>query len=256
MAIEEYLNQHLTTAFTGRKVFWHPVLGSTMDEGRKLAVAGTAEGTVVIAGRQTAGRGRLKRSWLSPEGSLSMSIIMKPPLKYLSSLIMVYSLAVVKGIETVSGIRSAIKWPNDVLIEGKKVCGILIENEIRSTEVTFSVAGIGINVDFDPDHHTAISSLATSLFRETGKRISRKEICCAVLNETEKLYLEACSGRSLRRRWQDRMETVGRHIRIRSGDTVIEGIAESVKEDGRLLLRREDGSLEHITVGDVTVLKE
>lgn len=256
ISIEKYLEKNLSTAFIGRTVYYHPVLTSTMEEARKLAAAGSTEGTVVIAGRQTEGRGRLKRSWLSPAGSLSFSVILKPPLQCLPSLIMISSLAVRGAIKSAAGIKSAIKWPNDVLINGKKVCGILIENEIRAREVTCSITGIGINVGFDPSIHTEITRLATSLSLEACKDIALEEVCCTVLNEMEKLYSMALSGVSLRGQWQDAMETIGKPIRIRSGDTVIEGTAESVGEDGALLLRRSDGTLEYITVGDVTVLKE
>jgi BirA family biotin operon repressor/biotin-[acetyl-CoA-carboxylase] ligase len=211
---------------------------------------------VVIAGMQTKGRGRLKRSWLTPQGNLSFSVILKPPLVYLPELIMISSLSVSKAIENVTGIRSSIKWPNDVLIKGKKVCGILIENEIRAHDVAYSVTGIGINVGFDPCLYPDIAHLACGLVLEAGKEITPAEVCCEVLNEMEKLYTTALSGVPLHTKWQSYMDTIGKPIRIKSGNTVTAGTAEAVGEDGTLLLRLLNGELEHIAVGDVTVIKE
>ena len=254
--IKKYLEQNLSTRFIGRSVHYHSVLPSTMDEARKLALAGSAEGTVVIAGIQTQGRGRLKRSWLSPEGTLSFSVILKPPFSCLPSLIMISSLAVRNTIESVTGIQCSIKWPNDVLIDSKKVCGILIENEIRAHEVAYSIIGTGINVGFNHTLPPDIMKLATSLSLEAHKEVPVEEICCKALNSMEELYTMVLSGISLRDQWQNAMETIGRPVRLKSDGAVIEGTAESVGEDGALLIRMPNGSLEYITVGDVTVLKE
>ena len=254
-SITKYLSQNLNTKFIGKTVYSHNVLSSTMDEARKLVISGTIEGTVVIADRQTEGRGRLKRIWLSPQGSLSISIILKPPLEFLPALIMSSSLAVMSAIKIVTGIKSDIKWPNDVLIKGKKLCGILIENEIRANKVTYSVIGIGINIGFDPSQHPDISRLATSLSFEANRPVSREEACCVLLNEFERFYSQALAGSSLRRQWQDNMETIGKLIHIRAGNSDIAGIAEGVDEDGTLLLRTSNDTLEHISVGDVTIIK-
>jgi BirA family biotin operon repressor/biotin-[acetyl-CoA-carboxylase] ligase len=227
-----------------------------METARELAKKGTAEGTVIIADTQTAGRGRLGRAWLSPEGSLAMSLILKPSLDNLPQLVMIASLAVVRTIKKVAGIETQIKWPNDVLIKGKKVCGILIENEVKGDRVNFAIIGIGINVNFDPLSFPEISDIATSLSHELGAEVSKVELASALLSELEQLYLEAQAGAPVYREWQENMEMLGMWIQVKTGETVEQGKAETVTENGNLILRRADGSLTAIVAGDVTVIKD
>ncbi len=227
-----------------------------MNKARELAKKGAAEGTVVIAEKQTAGRGRLGRTWLSPEGSLAMSVILKPSLNNLPQLVMVASLAVVRAISKVTGLETRIKWPNDVLIKGKKVCGILIESEVKGGIVNFSIIGIGLNVNFNPLAFPEISDIATTLSHDTATEISKAELISALLFELEQLYLEAQAGVPIYREWQEKMETLGKWVQVRTGNTVEQGKAETVTEYGNLILRRADGSLAEIVAGDVTVIKD
>jgi BirA family biotin operon repressor/biotin-[acetyl-CoA-carboxylase] ligase len=227
-----------------------------MNKARELAKKGAAEGTVVIADKQTAGRGRLGRTWLSPEGSLAMSVILKPSLNNLPQLVMIASLAVVRSISKVTGLETRIKWPNDVLIKGKKVCGILIESEVKGGIVNFSIIGIGINVNFNPLAFPEISDIATTLSHDTATEISKTELISALLFELEQLYLEAQAGVPIYREWQEKMETLGKWVQVRTGNTVEQGKAETVTEYGNLILRRADGSLAEIVAGDVTVIKD
>ncbi|MCX6009508.1 MAG: biotin--[acetyl-CoA-carboxylase] ligase, partial [Chloroflexi bacterium] len=169
--IKTYIKSRLNTKFVGRQLYYYNRLSTTMETAKELAKKGTAEGTVIIADTQTAGRGRLGRAWLSPEGSLAMSLILKPSLDNLPQLVMIASLAVVRTIKKVAGIEAQIKWPNDILIKGKKICGILIENEVKGDRVNFAIIGIGINVNFDPLSFPEISDIATSLSHELGTKI-------------------------------------------------------------------------------------
>ena len=221
-----------------------------------MANKGAAEGTVVIAGTQTAGRGRIGRTWLSPKGSLAMSIMLKPTLDNLPQLIMIASLAVVRAIKQIADLETQIKWPNDVLIKGKKVCGILIENEVKGDKINFAIIGIGINVNFDPLAFPEIEEIATSLSYELGAEISKVELISTLLFELEQLYLEAQAGAPVYREWQENMDTLGRWLQVKTGETVEKGKAETVTEKGNLILRRADGSLAEIVSGDVTVVKE
>jgi BirA family biotin operon repressor/biotin-[acetyl-CoA-carboxylase] ligase len=225
-----------------------------MKTAKELAQKGTAEGTVIIADTQTAGRGRLGRAWLSPEGSLAMSLILKPSLHNLPQLVMIASLAVVRAIKKVAGLETRIKWPNDVLIKGKKVCGLLIENEVKGDKVNFAIIGIGINVNFDPLSFPEISNIATSLSHELGTEVSKAELASVLLSELEQLYLEAQAGAPVHREWQENMETLGRWIQAKTGETVEKGKAETITRDGTLVLRRADGSLAEIVAGDITVV--
>jgi len=250
------LQARLETRFVGRHVHYYPSLASTMEVARKAAGEGAVEGTVVIADRQTSGRGRLGRVWLSPKGSIAMSIILKPLVSNLPQLVMIASLAVVRAIGKVAGLEAQIKWPNDVMIRGKKVCGILIESEVKGDRVNAAIIGIGINVNLNPSAFPEISTLATSLSHELGKEVSRDELTGTLLYELEQLYLEAQAGAPIYREWQAHMETLGRWIQVRAGESVEEGKAETLTEHGNLILRRADGSSAEIVAGDVTVIKD
>jgi len=224
-----------------------------MDVAKHKAQQGAIEGTVVIAEEQTAGRGRIKRAWLSPKGSIALSIILYPSSVYLSSLIMVASLAVVHCVERVTGLKSQIKWPNDVLVNGKKVCGILIESDIRGNIVDYAIIGIGINVNLRLSDFPEISPTATSLSHELGKDVPRLDMIRYLLVETERLYLALPSGESVYQEWRDNIVTLGKRVQAISGEATYKGIAESVASDGSLLLRQPDGSLTKIVAGDVTL---
>lgn len=241
----------LETRFIGRRIIYNPKLPSTMAVARREARRGAPEGTVVVADEQTAGRGRMKRLWLSPRGSISLSVILYPDMLYLPSLIMVASLAVAHTIRAVSGLRPQVKWPNDVLINGKKVCGILIESGVRGGAVDYAVIGIGINVNLGAADFSGFS--ATSLSDELGKDVSRLELTRKLLVEIERLYLSLPGGDDVYREWRDSLITLGREVRARMGETEYRGTAESVDRDGSLLLRSPDGSRQRIPAGDVTL---
>ncbi len=247
------ITNDLKTRFVGQRVFYYSSLTSTMEVARREAQQGAAEGTVIIADEQTAGRGRLRRVWLSPKGSIALSVILYPSVAYLPSLIMLASLAVVHSIETVTGLKSQIKWPNDVLINGRKVCGILIESDVQGRRVNYATIGIGINVNLRLADFPEIQPIATSLSDELGREVSRLSLMRCLLVEIEMLYLALSAGGSIYEEWRDSLVTLGRRVRVHTGETIYEGIAESVARDGSLLLRGSDGSLTKIVAGDVTL---
>ncbi|MFC1941765.1 biotin--[acetyl-CoA-carboxylase] ligase [Chloroflexota bacterium] len=244
---------NLPTKFVGKEVIYYPHLPSTMDAARQEAHQGATEGTVIIAGEQTQGRGRLKRNWLSPRGNVALSIILYPDISLMSRLIMVASLSVVRSIETVTGLKPQIKWPNDILINGNKVSGILIENELKGSAVVYVIIGIGINVNLRPDDYADISTTATSLNDEYGGNVSHLDIIRNLLIEIERLYLTSSIGDSIYTEWRDRLATLGKHVYIRSGDTVLEGVAESVDRNGALRVRHADGKTTVVVAGDVNL---
>ena len=247
------IKRNLKTELIGKKVIAYPSLSSTNDIAKREAKKGAREGTVVVAEEQTAGRGRLKRAWLSPKGSIALSIILHPTPAQLPSLIMVASLAVARCIEKVSGLDTQIKWPNDVLVNDKKVCGILIESDVRGSAVDYAVIGIGINVNLKPADFPEIAATATSLSNELGREISLRGIIHCLLVEAESLYLALPEGDSVFREWRDRLVTLGKEVELTSGQTSYKGIAESVASDGSLLLRKPDGQLIKIVAGDVSL---
>ncbi len=243
----------LETRFVGQRVICYPSLTSTMDVARQEAQQGATEGTVIVADEQTAGRGRLKRTWLSPRGSIALSIVLHPGVAQLPSLIMLASLAVVHSIETVTGLKSQIKWPNDILIDGRKVCGILIESDVQGSTVNYTIIGIGINVNLRLADFPEILPIATSLSDELGREVSRLSVIRCLLVEIERLYLALSTGGPIYEEWRDNLVTLGKRVRVKTGESVYEGVAESVARDGSLLLRGFDGSLTKIVAGDVTL---
>ncbi len=247
------ITEGLHTSFIGQKVIYYPRLPSTMDTARLEARQGIAEGSVIIAGEQTEGRGRMQRNWLSPSGNVALSIVLYPDIKSLPYLVMIASLAVAHSIETVTNLKTQIKWPNDILIDGKKVCGILIENEVKGDKVAYALIGVGINIDLKVSDIAGISGTATSLKDELERTVLRAIIIRHFLTEFERLYLLLPAGDHIYKAWRDRLETLGKSVVVKTGSDIIEGIAESVDESGALVLRRVDGSLSRIVAGDVTL---
>ena len=247
------ISGNLETRFVGQRVIYCPRLTSTMEVAKQEVQQGAMEGTVIAADEQTAGRGRIKRVWLSPRGSIALSIILYPGIAYLPSLIMLASLAAVHSIEVVTELKAQLKWPNDVLINGKKVCGILIESSLRGDRVEYAIIGIGINVNLKLADFPEIQPIATSLSDEMGREVSRLSVTRHLLVELENLYRVLPAGNSIYEEWRDNLSTLGRRVRVNSGETIYEGIAESVTRDGSLILRHRNGSLTNIFAGDVTL---
>jgi BirA family biotin operon repressor/biotin-[acetyl-CoA-carboxylase] ligase len=247
------ITKSLNTRFIGQRVLYYPELDSTMLAARREALWGAQAGTVILADRQTAGKGRLQRTWLSPPGCLAFSVILKPNLAYLPSLVMLASLGVVYAIRAVTGLRPLIKWPNDVLINEKKVCGILIENDIRNNLLHHAVIGIGINVNLRLLDFPEITTTATSLSDQLGIEFSRQDLLCRCLTEMDTLYQLLPDTDYLLRQWQKNMVTIGQKVQVTWGDKIVTGIAESVTPSGNLLLRPGEGKLIEIMAGDVTL---
>jgi len=227
-----------------------------MDIARREALAGAPEGTAVFTERQTAGRGRLKRRWLTPAGNIAVSIVLYPSRQHLNSLIMLASLAVKNAISPLAGPGCRIKWPNDIHIGGKKVCGILIETKAHPDRLDYAILGIGINVNMHAADHPEIASIATSLADETGRSLSRGALLRRLFAELESLYARLKAGEPLYPEWCACLSTTGRQVTVQSGDDVITGVAESANEDGSLNLRRPDGSLLRVTIGDVSLREQ
>ncbi len=245
--------QGLETRFIGRRVVYFPSLESTMDAARKEAQWGAPAGTVVIAEQQTAARGRLQRIWISPVGSLAVSIILRPNIQHLPRMLMLSALAAAHSIEKVTGLKPSLKWPNDVRIGQKKVGGILIENAIRKGRLDCCIIGIGINVNVHMENFPAIRPLATSLSDELGRIVSRLDIAQQLFVEMERLYLTLQKDDSVFTEWRDRLEMIGQQVEVRMADAVYQGMAETVASDGALILRQADGTSLKIVAGDVSL---
>jgi len=225
-----------------------------MDEARQLAQEGEPEGTVVIAEEQTSGRGRFDREWISPPGlNLSFSVLLRPTTDQLPCMNMAATLAVADAVAELAGTTPTIKWPNDVRVDRKKISGILIETSLDSSTLAFAIVGIGLNVNLDPSGHDEIASIATSLFRETGYEVDRTMALRLVLERLDDLYAEVRAGRSLTAEWSSRLDTLGKSVQVQWRDRMLEGRADSVDEQGNLVLVQPDGTTITVTAGEVTL---
>lgn len=264
--VSAMLRQGLYTRVVGRRILYFPSLSSTMDEAARLAGEGAEEGTVVLAEQQTGGRGRFQRRWVSPPGNLYFSLVLRPSVEGLQYVSIVSGLAVVRAIRKTTGLRPTIKWPNDVRLAGKKVCGILVENALQGDAVVHSIVGIGLNIELDAAALEELGGVATSLGAELGRPIDRHTVLRQVLQEMDRLYLplrpriEGQRSPSVgsdeigkaRDQWRSCLETLGTHVEVRWLDEVYDGYAEDVDELGNLMLRIEDGSLVTLPAGEVT----
>jgi len=250
----EAFQARLATHFVGRRLLYHASLPSTQDVARKEAERGAAEGTTVLADEQTAGRGRLARGWVSPPGAnLYFSVVLRPSAAHLRLLVMIWPLAICRAVEEVTSLSARVKWPNDVLVGSRKLAGVLIDSELGDSESDYAIAGIGINVNFDVSPHEEIRRTATSISTELGHEVAREELLAAVLGRFEELYEAARRGDPVHDAWKARLDTIGRSIRVRFGDSAEEGVAEDAGPDGALILRRSDGSRVRIEAGEVTL---
>lgn len=246
-------HEELETKAFGRNLIFEAIVGSTMDVARDAARHGAAEGTVALADEQTAGRGRMGRSWVTPPAAnLTFTLLLRPPTAVLRQIAMIAPLAIVRALDA-AGLRCDIKWPNDVQARGKKLAGILIESTLEAESGNAVLVGVGLNVNFDPRAHEDIRDIATSVAVEMGRPAGRETMLASVLVHAEALYGEATSGLSLRDAWRERLVTLGQHVKVTDATRVVEGVAEDVDESGALLVRAADGALVTVEAGDVTL---
>jgi BirA family biotin operon repressor/biotin-[acetyl-CoA-carboxylase] ligase len=253
------IDHHLKTKFIGRNIISYFSLPSTNTLAFNLATEGAPEGTIVIAEKQTEGRGRLGRGWFSPPKlGLWTSIILRPtlPPSELPSLSIVTASALAEALHASLKLDAEIKWPNDCLIDGLKVAGILTELSAELDKANFVVVGVGINVnqsarDFPPH----LRGKATSLKLETGSQVNRLETLAAFLLAFEKMYVEfKKSGlRPLLPAIKKRSCLLGKNVRLKQGNKTIIAKAVDISPDGALLVKRR-GEVLRVTAGEVTVI--
>ena len=240
----------------GQQVEYIARVESTNDVARQFANAGAAEGILVITDEQTAGRGRLGRAWLAPaRSSLLMSMVLRPNLtsSQVSRVTMAFALGVCDGIHAVTGLDAQLKWPNDILLRGKKCGGILAESSTVEERVEYVIVGLGLNVNFARASIEGIPADATTIADELGMPTMRVPLAQAVLRAIERYYLRLRRGENLREEFAARLTTLKQRVRAQAPWGVEEGIAEDMDDDGGLLLRRADGSMVRLVAGDVTL---
>jgi BirA family biotin operon repressor/biotin-[acetyl-CoA-carboxylase] ligase len=250
------------TCVIGRDIRVFERTTSTNDIMARLARDGMKEGAVVFAESQSRGRGRLGRQWISPaRQGLWFSILLRPdlPPQSATQVMVAAAAALVRALAPLLGRAPEIKWPNDILIRGKKVAGILTELTAELDQIKEIVLGIGVDVNLDASGFPAgLRNLATSLKIECGRTIDRAELAVMILRELDGDYQRIQNGQFelVAEEWREHCTTLGRDVAIRVGERVVRGRAESLDADGALLLRTEHGLLERIIGGDVTLDKD
>lgn len=253
----EEVKENLNTLSLGRKIYYYDSIDSTNEKAKEMASM-EKEGTVIISEEQRTGKGRLGRDWLSPKGKgIYMSLILKPdvePMKA-SRITLIGAAAVNKALANI-GIRSEIKWPNDILINGKKICGILTEISGELNMVDYLIMGIGINVNLTKsDIPDDLKNKATSIYVETGREIIRKELVANILNELEVLYMDFKGKGNILKAvniCKENSAVIGKEVNVIRGKERRKGRAVDINEKGELIVDFETGR-ENIYSGEVSI---
>ena len=257
----EQISKSLTTKWLGRTVHFSPEVDSTNVTAMALALQDAPEGTVVLAEQQLHGRGRGDRSWHSPPGvGIYCSIVLRPELSPAKTMLLTLmtAVAIAKAVALETNLSPRIKWPNDILINDKKVVGILLESKVGGSGVEHAIIGFGINVNHTPaDLPQELLSTASSLFIELGEQVDRRKLIIKILAEVESTYESLQQGdvAIILEEWRHFSATLGRHVRILQQGELREGIAVDVTEEGALLVRVEQNSLITVHAGDIEHLR-
>lgn len=251
------IQKNLTTIELGKNIFAFDTLESTNTYSKTLNQTNAPHGTLVITEEQTGGRGRLNRRWIASAGeNLLFSVILYPDFDIQKAMLLSFvgALAVTDAIESVTNLSSTCKWPNDILINGKKVCGILLESTVHHSEVGKLILGIGLNVN-QTDFPDDLRYKATSLRLESGKEIDRIVLLQKILEELENRYTELSHfpPSQIINDWKMKALIFGKKITVLENEFSFAATAIDVNEDGSLMVQTEDGSKKNIVAGDVSL---
>lgn len=263
LPLAEELRTGLTTRIVGSEIRYLNETDSTNRQAYALGEAGAGEGLIVIADRQSAGKGRLGRTWVSPPGvNLYLSVLLRPPLPSYAApqLTFLSALAVSRAIAAVTGLAPTHKWPNDVLIDGCKVAGLLNEMSAESDRIRFVVLGIGVNLNMTADQFPAdLRTPATSLLLAGGQPVARARFARALLEQLDALYAEylRCGPAPILTAWEAHCDLVGKAVTVdEGGGPALRGTVAGLDRDGALLLTLANGSTERVLAGDVRQLPD
>jgi BirA family biotin operon repressor/biotin-[acetyl-CoA-carboxylase] ligase len=250
------IQSRLHSAQIGRELIYRPMIDSTNTLAMELAQQGATEGTIILTDDQPGGRGRQGRSWKALPGQQALLSIIVYPAFPAHFLVMGTALAVREAIALTTDLEPTIKWPNDVLIAGKKVCGILIETTAGADGRLCAVVGIGLNVHGSFKEIAELAQRATTIAEQGGQDVSREELIATLLERFDESYEMLQHGGAdgtwrIWKHWRDHLSTLGHWVRIQQGARLVEGMAIGVDGDGALLVRQLDGATTQITWGDV-----
>lgn len=252
------LKSRLHTDWMGQNCICLDCVDSTNTEVKRLAGRGAPDGTLVVAEEQTGGKGRRGRSWSAAKGqNVMMTLLLRPKIRpeHASRLTLLMAMAAARAIRKKTGLEAGIKWPNDVVVHGKKICGILTEMDAEIDYINYVVTGIGINVNQElfPEE---IRETAGSLCLELGRKVPRAELTAGVLEELEQLYgifLKTEDLSALCEEYNGLCVNRGREVRVLKPREDCMGVAEGINEKGELAVRKADGSMEYVYAGEVSV---
>ncbi|MEH7114804.1 biotin--[acetyl-CoA-carboxylase] ligase [Neobacillus niacini] len=257
MITADELRLGLTTGFIGKNLHYEETVDSTQKIAHRLAYENAPEGTVIIAEEQVSGRGRMDRKWHSPKYTgIWMSIILRPniPLPKAPQLTLLAAVAIVQAIEERTGLLPEIKWPNDILLNGKKVTGILTELEAEADRINSIIIGMGINVNqTNEDFPNELKGIATSILIEKGEKVSRADLIKGIFVKLEKLYLLYLAEGffPIKLLWESYAISIGRNITARTLSHSIIGKALGITDDGVLMIEDEHGKIHHVYSADI-----
>ena len=253
---ETTIADQIHTKWAGKTVHFAREIDSTNLWIKRLAKEGAPEGTLALAEFQSAGRGRLGRSWEVPEGtSVMMSILLRPKFEpqYAPTLTLVMGMAVAKAVKSL-GFDVSIKWPNDVVVSHKKICGILTEMGVRDGKIDYAVIGVGINVNIR-EFPEEMADKATSLYLESGKEFDRSQIPGLVMEAFEKYYEKfaaTCDLSGLKEEYESILANYNQPVRVLAKEPY-EGVARGITDGGELLVEKTDGTIVAVSAGEVSV---
>jgi BirA family biotin operon repressor/biotin-[acetyl-CoA-carboxylase] ligase len=243
--------------FGQKEIAYFSELDSTNRTAKELAVEGAPEGTLVVAEQQTKGRGRIGRNWHSPfQEGIYASLILRPKLPPAEApkITLATGVSVAETLLVITPLKPAIKWPNDILVGGRKICGILTETSTEMDAIDFVVVGVGINVN-NREFPDDLKEIATSVYLETGRTFDRVTLMQEFLRQFERFYsLFLHSGfESIGKRWRELAMLLGKEVTVRMIDRTCRGRVMELDRDGALLIKDESGELERIYSGDIQV---
>jgi BirA family biotin operon repressor/biotin-[acetyl-CoA-carboxylase] ligase len=249
----------LKTRIIGKDIELLPEVASTNTLAMEMASNGAPEGTVVIAEMQTGGKGRRGRKWISPKGNLYLSLILRPDIPmYKAPLItLMGAVAVASAINKQCSLEAAIKWPNDILILGRKVSGLLTEMSAEQDRIRHIVLGIGVDVNMDlGDLSPDLRELTTTLAVAVGEKINRTALLQEILRDLDHWYQAFLSNvQEVLSAWKSLNMTTGNRVTVSGSGETLEGLAQGIDNEGRLIIRLDDGAIRSVAAGDVTIQK-
>ncbi|MDL2295464.1 biotin--[acetyl-CoA-carboxylase] ligase [Lachnospiraceae bacterium OttesenSCG-928-E19] len=254
----EAVGSRLTTKWAGSSIAYFEEIDSTNSYAKKLGEQGSSHGTLVIAERQDSGKGRRGRTWESPAGgNIYMTILLRPEIEPgkapMLTLVMAHSVAV--AIRRQIGLEAQIKWPNDIIVGKKKVCGILTEMSAEIDYINHVIIGVGINTNIE-NIPEGLLEKATSLAREAGKQIERDALAAEIMNQFERDYewfMETCDLSQISKEYNEMLVNAGKEVRIHENNAEYQALALGINNNGELVIEKEDGSKAEIFAGEVSV---